>query len=79
MIIKTNWPKGFLLRYFRLCYRVITFLSTLVSNSFVFLACCCFDFFYLVAVVFCIASGAQLSFASLVINSNSVNHQEHLA
>ena len=74
------WPIGYLLRHFLLCYRLITFLSTLVSHSIVLARFCfksslvdrssffeMFDFFRLRGffVLYCIASGAKLSFASV--------------
>ena len=44
--------KGFLLRYFRLCYRSVNFLPILISRSIAFLNCC-------------FASGAKLGVASV--------------
>ena len=75
LILSKNFrPKGFLLRYFRLCYRLIIFLSMLVSHS-VVLARFVFKIslidrttifrIFSTRLLFCITSGAKLSFASV--------------
>ena len=75
LLIFFRLPTRFLTRYFRLYYRCVHYLAMLISHSIV-LACFCFkiSFIHLIDLVFfsfCIASGAELSFASVYENFGS--------